>query len=177
MYVPIENDAVVRTVVMEPEQKLADNIERIPIVMIHGFGAGFLQFYKNMDHLHSQRRLLALDLPGFGRSTRVGFPSDAKRAEDKYVQDIEKWREGVGVEKFILLGHSFGAYLSCAYALQHPSRVRHLILVDPWGFPVAPTKEQMQEKLSKRTQVFWSMFSGVMPFTFPRLAGPWGKTI
>ncbi len=49
--------------------------EKTPLVMIHGFGAGLLQFYKNLDHLHADRRLLAFDLPGFGRSSRVrGVP-------------------------------------------------------------------------------------------------------
>ena len=97
-YVPINNDAVIRTLVMEADSApLSGAEERIPLVMIHGFGAGLLQFYKNFDHLHANRRLLAFDLPGFGRSSRVHFPDNPAGAEDQFVDLIEKWREGMGV--------------------------------------------------------------------------------
>jgi pimeloyl-ACP methyl ester carboxylesterase len=38
----------------------------------------------------------------------------------------------------VLLGHSFGGYLSAAYALKYPENVQHLILADPWGLPEKP---------------------------------------
>ena len=168
---------------MEPEHKIsqATTSERseqtVPVVMIHGFGAGFLQFYKNLDYLHSDRKLLAIDLPGFGRSTRVPFPTNATLAENQFINSIEQWRKTVGVEKFILLGHSLGAYLACAYTIQHPSRVRHLVLVDPWGFALHPSEEKLKEMFSqrKRAQIFWNVMSKIMPFTFVRAAGPWGE--
>lgn len=170
---------------MDPDNKSLTSLETtservehsaaVPVVMIHGFGAGFLQFYKNLDHLHSRRKLLAIDLPGFGRSTRVPFPSDATLAENQFINSIEQWRKLVGVERFILLGHSLGAYLACAYTIQHPSRVRHLVLVDPWGFAKPPSEEKLQEMFSTRQQVFWNVMSRIMPFTFVRAAGPWGE--
>ena len=175
---PISKDAVVRTIVMEPgdgTRRTAETMKPIPVVMIHGFGAGFLQFYKNLDYLHSDRKLLAIDLPGFGRSTRMPFPQNATLAEKQFITSIEQWRNVIGVEKFILIGHSLGAYLACAYAMQHPSRVRHLVLVDPWGFTLPPSKEKLKEMFSSRAQLFWSAMSHIMPFTFVRAAGPWGK--
>lgn len=176
-FVHISEDAVIRTIEMEPEEtpQTSGMADRTPVIMIHGFGAGFLQFYKNLDYLHSQRKLLAIDLPGFGRSTRIPFPSNSTLAEKQFINSIERWREVVGVERFILLGHSLGAYLACAYTLQYPSRVRHLVLVDPWGFAVPPSEEKLKEMVSSKTQFFWNVASHIMPFTFVRAAGPWGR--
>jgi len=174
-YVPIAPDAVVRTVILEAKKHTEP--ERIPLVLIHGFGAGFLQFYKNLDHLHSKRKVLALDLPGFGQSTRILFTPEAEKAEMEFVDSIERWREGVGVEKFILLGHSLGGYLACAYAMSYPSRVRHLILVDPWGLPAPPTKEEIKQKYPPWAGVLFSAVSNLNPFTPIRVAGPWGPDL
>lgn len=186
-FVPISEDAVIRTIAMDPKHKPSTPPQAttsetrvaaeqtVPVVMIHGFGAGFLQFYKNLDYLHNDRKLLAIDLPGFGRSTRVPFPPNATLAENQFINSIEQWRKIVGVEKFILLGHSLGAYLACAYTIQHPSRVRHLVLVDPWGFALPPSEEKLRETFNKRSKIFWNVMSKIMPFTFVRAAGPWGE--
>ena len=177
--VPIAPNAVVRTITMEPEQ-LPERSEpkRLPLVMVHGFGAGFLQFHKNLDYLHSRRRLLALDLPGFGRSTRVPFTPDAQSAEEEFVDSIERWRQGAGVERFILLGHSLGGFLACAYTMKYPSRVRHLILVDPWGFAIPPCEAELKQKLrsqfSFRARMLWNVANKFNPFAAIRAAGPWG---
>eukprot|EP00731_Ephydatia_muelleri_P025949 Em0018g49a len=147
---------------------------KLPLVMLHGFGAGLLQFYKNFDGLHADRWLHAMDLPGFARSSRVPFTPDAEAAEGEYVELIEKWREGMGLDRFILLGHSFGAFLACSYAMKYPSRVRHLVLVDPWGFSIKPAIEGADRGLPLLISTFATRFNPLSPI---RAVGPFGPSL
>ena len=119
-YIQVDDQAFIRTMSMAAEQEVSP--EKLPLVMIHGFGCGLGAYYRNFDALHSERRLLAMDVLGFGRSSRVNFTPDADKAEGEFVDSIERWRQSLGLEKFILLGHSFGAFLACSYAMKYPAR-------------------------------------------------------
>lgn len=64
-----------------------------------------------------------------------------------YIDAIEKWRKANGLEKFNMISHSFGGYLSFRYALQHPERVSKLLFVSPAGveksiFSINNTKKE-----------------------------------
>ncbi|CAI8016201.1 (Lyso)-N-acylphosphatidylethanolamine lipase [Geodia barretti] len=186
LYVPIGEGAVIRCLVMEPQEPSLP--EKIPLVLIHGFGCGIVQFFKNLDHLHRDRRLYALDLPGFARSTRIPFPEEAEAVEAVFVSALERWREGVGLERFVLLGHSLGGFLSLSYSMTHPHRVRHLILDDPWGFPERSEEPHSPPPPSSRPSpsspphsrmTIWARIGGVFlskfnPFAPVRAAGPLG---
>lgn len=55
-----------------------------------------------------------------------------EEAEDYFISSLEKWRDAMKINQPItIMGHSFGAYLSSLYCLQHPNAVHHLILADP----------------------------------------------
>ena len=174
VYVPIAREAVIRTYVAEPTETGKDT-QHYPLVMIHGFGAGFLQFYKNLDHLHRHRRLVALDIPGFGRSTRIPFTADARAAEEEMVAHLETWRRVMGLERFVLLGHSLGAFLACSYSISHPERVQHLILVDPWGLSPPLSQEEVRKRFPFLAKKFWQTVGRMKPFDAVRMAGPWGE--
>lgn len=178
-YVPIEENTFIRTISMSPETS-STNITSYPLVMVHGFGCGLAAFYKNLDFLHSKRQLYAFDVLGFGRSSRVPFTRDAERAEDEFVESFEKWRQACGLEKFILLGHSLGGFMSCSYAMKYPERVRHLILVDPWGFPEKPSEQEPTNRSGKYKIIYPAVESYVKlfnPFTFMRAVGPYGPNV
>ena len=121
---------------------------KVPLVMVHGLGGSILAFHKNYRKLSTSRMVYGIDLPGFGLSSRKvkfpcskeKYPKDCKKAlklasksEKRMIELIEKWREAMRIEEMILLGHSFGGYISARYSLAYPDRVRHLVMVDPWG--------------------------------------------
>ena len=108
------------------------------LVMLHGLGAGLGVWAPCFDSLSRKLPVYALDLPGFGRSTRTPFFGNRRDIEYQFANFLEEWRDAVGLENFVLLGHGFGGYIATLYAIRHPERVRHLILVEPWGYSELP---------------------------------------
>ena len=68
----------------------------------------------------------------------ASIPSRVARAENFFLSSLESWRESVGVDKMVIVGHSLGGYLASAYAVRYPHRVSGLVLVSPAGIPHGP---------------------------------------
>lgn len=104
------------TVSMNTESK------HTPIVLVHGMAAGVAFWVLNLDALAEHRPVYAIDLLGFGRSSRPAFSNDPKEAEHQLVKSIEEWRREMNIPQMILLGHSLGGFLSTSYTMQYPDR-------------------------------------------------------
>ena len=76
----------------------------------------------NLDGLSENRTVYAFDMLGFGQSSRPKFAKTPEEAEQELVESIEQWRAALGIDKMILLGHSFGGYLVSCYALKYSHR-------------------------------------------------------
>ena len=100
------------------------------IVVLHG-GPGMSSAYLAPDLavLAEHYRLISYDQRGGGRSTVVTDP--AKLSRDHHVEDVEAVRRHFGLDKVVLLGHSWGAAPAAFYAKAHPDRAAAVILVDP----------------------------------------------
>ena len=112
-------------------------------------GGGVGLWAKNFDALASiGRPVLAIDVLGFGRSSRFPFSTtDDDAAESALVTSLDLWREAQGIDRMALIGHSFGGYQVGAYAIKHPEHVDHLVFVDPWGFPPRPNDDSASYRL------------------------------
>jgi pimeloyl-ACP methyl ester carboxylesterase len=160
-----ENDKI-WTYAMNTESK------NVPIVLLHGFGAGSAFWAMNLEELAQDHPVYALDILGFARSSRPEFSCDAEEIEQQFVDSIDKWRDVMKLEKIVLLGHSFGGFLASSYSLKYPDRLAHLILVDPWGYEGTPKLEEFPLwKLS----VAYAVRLMVGPFSMIRAFGPFGE--
>ncbi|XP_072906212.1 1-acylglycerol-3-phosphate O-acyltransferase ABHD5 isoform X1 [Hemitrygon akajei] len=147
---------------------------KTPLILIHGFGGGVGLWTLNFDALSLQRTVYAFDLVGFGQSSRPCFSSDSEVAETQFVESIEEWRATLGMEKMILLGHNFGGYLAAAYTIKYPQRVKHLILVEPWGFPERLNHSEQEQPMPLWIKALGAIMSPFNPLAGLRLAGPLG---
>ena len=168
-FVPLKNDQRIWTLKFNP------TANRSPLVLVHGFGGGVGLWAMNVDTLAEKRTVYAFDVLGFGRSSRPELSTDPAEAEEQFVDSIEQWREKIGLEKFVLLGHSLGGFLATSYAIKHPSRVQHLILTDPWGFPVKPTEDNVSRHIPAWVKLLGAVLSPFNPLAGLRAAGPWGR--
>ncbi|KAF3707672.1 1-acylglycerol-3-phosphate O-acyltransferase ABHD5 [Channa argus] len=149
---------------------------RPPLVLLHGFGGGVALWAQNLDTLSSSGPVYAVDLLGFGRSSHPQFSADAEEAEDQFLEALEEWRKKVGLEEMVLLGHNLGGYLSAAYALKYPHRVKHLLLVEPWGFPARPENSN-QSSIPMWIRTMGAVMTPFNPLAGLRLAGPLGPLL
>ncbi|KAL7849629.1 hypothetical protein SRHO_G00189780 [Serrasalmus rhombeus] len=142
------------------------------------FWGGLGLWVKNLTALvQTGRPVYALDLLGFGRSSRPAACVQAQEAEEQFVQSLEEWREVLGLEVMILLGHNLGGYVSAAYALKYPDRVQQLVLVEPWGFTERPDEEDLQCRIPLWIKALGSAMNPFNPLALLRLAGPLGPLL
>ncbi|KAM6410513.1 1-acylglycerol-3-phosphate O-acyltransferase ABHD5 [Pluvialis apricaria] len=171
-YVYISNGNKIWTLTFSP-----DLSRKTPLVLLHGFGGGVGLWALNFEDLCENRTVHAFDLLGFGRSSRPHFDTDAREAENQFVESIEEWRKEVGLEKMILLGHNLGGFLAAAYSLKYPSRVKHLILVEPWGFPERPDNADHERPIPIWIKALGAILSPFNPLAGLRIAGPFGLSL
>lgn len=97
-----------------------------PVVFLHGGPGGGSQpsFRQFFDPAHY--RIVVFDQRGCGKSEP--FAELRENTTWDLVSDIEKLREHLGIDRWMVFGGSWGSTLSLAYAETHPERVTHLVL-------------------------------------------------
>jgi proline iminopeptidase len=98
----------------------------IPILFVHGGPGSGCEFNSRSFFSPEKFRIILFDQRGAGRSSPHANLAD--NTTNHLIDDIEKVREYLGVEKWVLFGGGWGATLSLAYAEQHVDRVLGLIL-------------------------------------------------
>jgi pimeloyl-ACP methyl ester carboxylesterase len=112
-------------------------------VLIHGFGANSLCFFRLIPFLAKNYHVYAFDLYGMGLSTRVKFDcEDSDEVLQKMLLTIEEWRMTLKIEQFDILAHSFGAYLASHYVNLYEPKIGRLYLTSPAGFTKTSFKKE-----------------------------------
>lgn len=113
-----------------------------PVVFIHGLGASLYAWRKNLTPVMAAGfRVVAFDNRGFGSSDKPAHGY----SNAEYVYLLLGLMDSLRIADAVLVGHSMGGAIAAEAALQHPRRVRGLVLIgaaglgtrEPWLFRVA----------------------------------------
>ena len=103
--------------------------EREPVVFVHGLSGQWQNWLENLPRAAQERRVLALDLPGFGLTAE---PRD-KITIPWYGRCVEAFCERLGLGEVAMVGNSMGGFIAAEVAVQFPRRVSRLVLVSAAG--------------------------------------------
>lgn len=95
------------------------------VALIHGLGGFAASWQPILPMLASQGTLLALDLPGFGRSAKPRV----RYSLEFFARALDAFLSMRGVRRVSLIGHSLGAAVALAYTRAHPDRVDRVALL------------------------------------------------
>jgi pimeloyl-ACP methyl ester carboxylesterase len=136
------------------------------LVLLHGFGASLQTWDAWAGELEKDRRVLRFDVPGFGLSGPAAN-NDYSDAAD--VARLLALLDQLGLQQVALGGHSMGGRIAWNFAVAHPERVSHLILVSPDGFPDPSSTSENTYKVSPWLGLMhyslpaWALKMGVAP--------------
>jgi pimeloyl-ACP methyl ester carboxylesterase len=106
-----------------------------PVVFVHGLGGQWQNWLENLPRVAQERRVLALDLPGFGLS-----PEPSQRITiSGYGRAVEGFCQGLELGPVALVGNSMGGFVAAETVIQFPERVSRLVLVSAAGISSADT--------------------------------------
>jgi len=98
----------------------------VPVVFLHGGpGSGCRPYHRGLFDPQGYRSVL-LDQRGAGRSTPGG--GVVANTTARLLEDLERVRTTLGIERWVVFGGSWGAALALLYAQQHPQQVLGLVL-------------------------------------------------
>jgi pimeloyl-ACP methyl ester carboxylesterase len=99
--------------------------ERAPLLLIHGLGGRWQNWLPNIPRLAERRRVVAVDLPGFGHSQLPVEPISIAG----YARTLEGVCDLLELDAAIAVGNSLGGLVATELALRQPDRVAGLVLV------------------------------------------------
>ena len=130
-----------------------------PVVLLHGWPTSSFLWRRVMPGIAEHRRVIALDLPGFGRSDK---PLDASYSFRFHERALTRFFDSLGVHKIGLGIHDLGGPVGLYWAAQNPDRLERLAVLNTLVYP----------------QMSWAVVAFVtlckLPLAREVLSSPWG---
>lgn len=158
------------------------------LIFVHGYGAGLGFFLKNLENIplmHDNWVIHAIDLPGFGFSSRPKFPFKypadlAKDVHTWFHDRLYTWFKKRAIlsnpEGNLVMAHSLGAYLMALYTTKYENHFKKLVMCSPAGI----CKSTAAKRFGNVTPPWWyaKLWDlNVSPFFLVRNAAYFGSLI
>lgn len=105
----------------------------LPIVLIHGAGCNLEDMRLALgERLATRHRVILIDRAGLGWSQRKGRRGSSPAYQASVLRDV---LDRLGIERAVVVGHSWGGALATTFALDYPARVAGLALLAPPLYP------------------------------------------
>jgi pimeloyl-ACP methyl ester carboxylesterase len=118
----------------------------VPIILLHGTSASLHTWDGWARALEGRRRVLRLDLPGFGLT---GPAPDGDYTIEAYVRFMDAVLDHYAIRDCVIAGNSFGGWVAWETALDQPGRVDGLILVDSAGHTLRSQSVPLAFRIAK----------------------------
>jgi pimeloyl-ACP methyl ester carboxylesterase len=122
-----------------PHIEYVDHGSGPALVLVHGLGGNLQSWLANIPNLSAHHRVIALDLPGFGRSD----PLSAGVTMASYVDATIGLLDRLGVASATFVGNSMGGLLTIEAAARHPNRVDAAVLACSGGIPLTTWRHRL----------------------------------
>lgn len=106
------------------EERGKEHTVSCPLILLHGNGEDSSYFEHQLKYFEQSRRVIALDTRGHGKTPRGERPFTIRQFAD----DLLKFLDDHGLTQVDLLGFSDGGNIALIFTMNHPERVRRLIL-------------------------------------------------
>ncbi|WP_231111728.1 MULTISPECIES: alpha/beta fold hydrolase [Mycobacterium avium complex (MAC)] len=97
-----------------------------PVLLLHGYPESASCWRHQIPALAQRHRVIAVDWPGFGRSD----PPDTPATYENEVGRLDCLVDSLGLRRFNLVAHDYGAFLGLGYVLRHPQKVMRLAVLN-----------------------------------------------
>jgi pimeloyl-ACP methyl ester carboxylesterase len=108
-------------------------LARVPLVVLPAANHPWQDYRLILERFAPERRVFALDWPGFGDSDKPA-PLAFAYSVQSYAEILAGWMDGLGIARAVFVGNSVGAGAAIQYTAAHPQRALGLLLVAPAGF-------------------------------------------
>lgn len=123
-----------------------------PIVLLHGMASSLHSYESWQTSLQDQRRVISVDLPGFGLT---GPSPQGDYRIDAYTRFVLRLLDTLGVKRVVLVGNALGGEVAWQTAVLAPERVRKLVLIDSDGYPPAVLSMPMAFQVASMRGMRW----------------------
>ncbi|HUR83779.1 MAG TPA: alpha/beta fold hydrolase [Solirubrobacteraceae bacterium] len=129
-----------------------------PLLFVHGLGGSWANWLENVCFFAADRRVVALDLPGFGASELPREPISIAG----YARMLDALCSSLGIDAAAVVGNSMGGFVAAELAITYPQRVERLALVSAAGLSIERLRlERLLRRLARIERIV-ALYGGVV---------------